>query len=54
MNIATYCVLNDVTLGDTDMDCTNKVTVILEAVWRHRGESTTNSAYETTYPATIG
>jgi len=52
-NIATSCVFNDVTLGDIDMDCKNKLDC-----YKPSGdigvESTSNSAYQPTYNATVG
>jgi subtilase family serine protease len=51
--ISPYCVFNDVTLGDNDMDCANAVDC-----YRPSGavgvESTSNGAYQPTYDATIG
>lgn len=52
-NIAAHCVFNDVTHGDIDMDCTDKVNC-----YRPSGaigvESASNSTYKPTYPAATG
>jgi len=51
--ISPYCVFNDVTVGDNDMDCADAVDC-----YRPSGavgvESISNSAYQPTYYATIG
>jgi subtilase family serine protease len=52
-NIATDCIFNDISLGDIDMDCSDKVNC-----YKPSGaigvESASNSAFIPTYPATRG
>ena len=53
INIDANCVFNDVTVGDIDMDCSNKIDC-----YKPSGaigvESTSNNAYIPTYPTTTG